>query len=117
MIAPSPGLRVMIALDPVDFRKGAAGLAALVQTALGEDAFSRTIYVFRARRSDRLKLVFWDGTGLCLFAKTLEDGRFRWPKIEDGAMRMTPAQLGALIEGLDWMRVHAEDTATPTASA
>ena len=52
MIAPSPGLRVMIALDPVDFRKGAAGLAALVQTALGEDAFSRTIYVFRARRSE-----------------------------------------------------------------
>jgi transposase len=100
MIAPSPGLRVMVALDPVDFRKGAAGLAALVQTGLGEDAFSRTIYVFRARRADRLKLVFWDGTGLCLFAKTLDAGAF---------------QLAALIEGLDWTRVHAIDARRPRA--
>ena len=98
MIAPSPGLRVMIALDPVDFRKGAAGLAALVQTALGEDAFSRTIYVFRARRSDRLKLVFWDGTGLCLFAKTLDAGAFRWRRVQGGTMRLSAAQLAALID-------------------
>ena len=81
------------------------------------DPFSGTVFVFRAKRADRVKLVYWDGTGLCLFAKTLEDGRFRWPKIEDGVMRLTQAQLGALIEGLDWMRVHAEDTAAPTASA
>jgi hypothetical protein len=74
MIVPSPGLRVMVALDPVDFRKDAAGLAALVQTSLGEDAFSDMIYVFRARRADRLKLVFPDGTGLCLCAKTLGAG-------------------------------------------
>ena len=117
MILPGRGVRVLIALKPVDFRKGANGLAALVQETIKADPFSGTVFVFRAKRADRLKLVYWDGTGLCLFAKTLEDGRFRWPKIEDGAMRMTPAQLGALIEGLDWMRVHAEDTATPTASA
>ena len=115
MIAPSPGLRVMIALDPVDFRKGAAGLATLVQTALGEDAFSRTIYVFRARRSDRLKLVFWDGTGLCLFAKTLDAGAFRWPRVQGGTMRLSAAQLAALIEGLDWTRVQPVDARTPRA--
>lgn len=115
MIAPSPGLRVMVALDPVNFRKGAAGLAALVQTALGEDAFSRTIYVFRARRADRLKLVFWDGTGLCLFAKTLGAGAFRWPRAQGGTMRLSAAQLAALIEGLDWTRVQPVDARTPRA--
>lgn len=117
MIALGRGVRVLIAMKPVDFRKGASGLAALVQAEIKADPFSGTVFVFRAKRADRIKLVFWDGTGLCLFAKTLEDGRFRWPKIEDGSMRLTPAQLGALIEGLDWMRVHAEDTTVPTASA
>ncbi len=117
MIVPGRGVRVLVALKPVDFRKGTNGLAALVQETIKADPFSGTVFVFRARRADRLKLVYWDGTGLCLFAKTLEDGRFRWPKVEDGSIRLTPAQLGALIEGLDWMRVHADDTAVPTASA
>ncbi len=117
MIAPGRGVRVLIALKPVDFRKGAIGLAALVQAEIDADPFSGAVFVFRAKRADRLKLVYWDGTGLCLFAKTLEDGRFRWPKVEDGAMRLTPAQLGALIEGLDWMRVHAEDVRAPRSAA
>ena len=78
------------------------------------DPFSGTVYVFRAKRADRIKLIFWDGTGLCLFAKRLEDGIFRWPKIEDGVMRLSAAQLSALLEGLDWRRVHeARETATP----
>ena len=62
--------------------------------------------MFRAKRADRVKLIFWDGTGVCLFAKRLEDGEFRWPKVEDGVMRLTAAQLSALLEGLDWRRVH-----------
>ena len=57
--------------------------------------------------ADRVKLVFWDGTGVCLFAKRLEDGQFCWPKIEDGVMRLSAAQLSALLEGLDWKRVRA----------
>ena len=69
------------------------------------DPFDGAIYVFRAKRADRVKLVFWDGTGVCLFAKRLEDGEFRWPKIEDGVMRLSAAQLSALLEGLDWRRV------------
>lgn len=110
-------MRVLVALKPIDFRKGMDGLAALVQETIKADPFSGAVFVFRAKRADRVKLIYWDGTGLCLFAKRLEDGRFRWPKIEDGAIRLTPAQLGALIEGLDWMRVHADDTAAPMASA
>ena len=78
------------------------------------DPFSGAVYVFRAKRADRIKLIFWDGTGLCLFAKRLEDGIFRWPKIEDGVMRLSAAQLSALLEGLDWRRVHeARGTVTP----
>jgi transposase len=88
VIGPTGAVRVMIATKPVDFRKGAEGLAALVRETMAADPFSGAVYVFRAKRADRIKLVFWDGTGLCLFAKRLEDGIFRWPKIEDGVMRL-----------------------------
>ncbi|MET0841723.1 MAG: IS66 family insertion sequence element accessory protein TnpB [Methyloceanibacter sp.] len=103
MIGPSGSVRVMLATRPVDFRNG---LSALVQETMGADPFSGTVYVFRAKRADRVKLVFWDGTGVCLFAKRLEDGKFRWPKVEDGVVRLTAAELSALLEGLDWRRVH-----------
>ena len=86
---------MMVATRPVDFRKGAEGLAALVREEMRADPFSGASDVFRARRADRVKLVFWDGTGVCLFAKRLEDGRFRWPAIEDGVIRLTAAQLSA----------------------
>jgi transposase len=101
----------------VDFRKGAEGLAGLVRDQMASDPFCGTVYVFRAKRADRIKLIYWDGTGLCLFAKRLEDGEFRWPKIQDGVMRLTSAQLGALLEGLDWRRVHqVRRTRTPVAA-
>ena len=89
-------------------------LAALVRETMAADPFSGAIYVFRAKRADRIKLIFWDGTGVCLFAKRLEDGEFRWPKIADGVMRLSAAQLSALLEGLDWRRVRARDTAAPS---
>ena len=114
MIGPTGAVRVMVATQPVDFRKGAEGLAALVRETMAADPFSGAVYVFRAKRADRIKLVFWDGTGLCLFAKRLEDGIFRWPKIENGVMKLSAAQLSALLEGLDWRRVHeAQETVTP----
>lgn len=114
MIGPTGAVRVMVATKPVDFRKGAEGLAALVRETMQCDPFDGAIYVFRAKRADRIKLVFWDGTGVCLFAKRLEDGEFRWPKIEDGAMRLSAAQFSALLEGLDWRRVHcAKETPAP----
>lgn len=116
MIAAGSGTRILIATKPVDFRKGAHGLAALVAEQLHADPFSGAIYVFCAKRADRIKLISWDGSGLCLFAKRLDGGAFRWPKIEDGVMRLTSAQLSALIEGLDWRRVQALDVRKPTAT-
>ena len=107
----------MLALKPVDFRKGMDGLAALVQEELKTDPFSGVIYVFRAKRADRLKLVFWDGSGLVLVSKRLDDDRFRWPKVEDGVMRLSPAQFAALLEGLVWKRVHARRVASPWEAA
>jgi transposase len=116
MIVPPTGLRVLVATKPVDFRKGIDGLAAYVQEHLQTDPFSGVIYVFRAKRADRIKLLFWDQTGMCLLTKRLEDGKFRWPAIQDGVMRLSPAQLSALLEGLDWSRVHMRRTRAPQAA-
>lgn len=116
MIGVANGARVLIATKPVDFRKGMDGLAALVKEHLRADPFSGAIFVFRAKRADRIKLIAWDGTGLCLFAKRLEQGRFRWPRVEDGTIRLTSAQLSALIEGLDWTRVQALAVRAPSAA-
>ena len=107
MIMGRAEMSVLIATRPVDFRKQADSLAALVQEALGADPFSGAVYVFRSKRIDRVKLLWWDGTGLCLLSKRLEGGQFRWPRIEDGVMRLSAAEFAALLEGLDWRRVHA----------
>ena len=104
MIGPTGAVRVLVATTPVDFRKGAEGLAALVRETMKADPFSGAVYVFRA---DRVKLIYWDGTGVCLFAKRLEDGKFRWPNVRDSVMRLSAAEFSALLEGLDWKRVHA----------
>lgn len=106
MIVPPTGIRVLVATKPVDFRKGMDGLAAYIEQQLQADPFSGVVYVFRAKRADKVKLLFWDQTGLVLVTKRLEDGRFRWPAIQDGVMRLSPGQLSALLEGLDWSRVH-----------
>ena len=116
MIVPPTGVRILVATKPIDFRKGMNGLAAFVEQQLGSDPYSGVIYVFRAKRADRVKLLFWDQTGLCLLSKRLEGAKFRWPRIDDGVMRLSPAQLSALLEGLDWVRVHARRVARPTAT-
>jgi transposase len=116
MITPASNVQVLIATKPVDFRKGADGLSALVQERLSADPFCGTIYVFRAKRANRVKLLWWDGTGICLLAKRLEESQFRWPRIADGVMRLSAAQLSALLEGLDFSRVYPRDVASPTAT-
>ena len=114
MIGPSGAVRELVATSPVDFRKGAEGLAALVRDVMGADPFDGAVYVFRAKRADRVKLLLWDGAGVCLFAKRLEDGRFQWPRIANGVMRLSAAQLSALVEDLDCKRVGAaKDTPAP----
>ena len=107
MIGIGSGVRVLVATKPVDFRRGAESLAALAKTMGHDIAVPGTVVVFRAKRADRVKLIYWDGTGVCLFAKRLEDGKFCWPNVQDGVIRLTAAQLSALLEGLDWKRVHA----------
>jgi transposase len=117
MITVPAGVRIMIATRPIDFRKGADGLAALVRETLGQDPFSGAIIIFRSKRADRLKIVTWDGSGLVLVWKRLEDGAFRWPPITDGVMRLTSAQMAALFDGMDWSRLHARDVVRPTATS
>ena len=116
MIIPSGAVRVLVAMRPVDFRKGMDGLAAVLRESLGSDPYSGVIYVFRARRADRVKLLLWDGTGLVLVGKRLEKSSFRWPTISDGVMRLTSSQLSALLEGLDWTRVRAVRVQAPQAT-
>ena len=83
---------------------------------LVDDSFSGAVFVFRAKRADRIKLVWWDGSGLCLFAKRLEQGGFHWPKIEEGVVRLSAAQLAALIEGMEWTRVRVVEPRVPAAT-
>jgi transposase len=115
-MVPNRPVRVLVATRPVDFRKGMDGLVGLVQEYLKDDPFSGAVFVFRAKRADRIKLVWWDGSGVCLFAKRLEQGGFRWPRIEDGVVRLTAAQLAALIEGMEWTRVRAVEPPVPVAT-
>ena len=100
-------VKVYVATRPVDFRKGIDGLALAVQEMLGLDPFCGAVFVFRAKRADRIKLLVWDQTGMVLVHKRLEGGKFAWPTIRDGVMRLSRAQFEALFEGLDWRRVHA----------
>ena len=83
-------------------RFGFDGLAALAASVLNADPFSGHLFLFRSKRADYLKCLYWDGTGLCLFAKRLEAGKFVWPPIVDSGMVLTPAQLSLLLEAMDW---------------
>ena len=116
MIIPSGAVRVLVATRSIDFRKGMDALAALVRQNLGAVPYSGVIYVFRAKRADRVKLLLWDGTGLVLISKRLDKGTFRWPAISNGMMRLTSSQLSALLEGLDWTRVRAVRVHAPQAT-
>ncbi|PZW36867.1 transposase [Humitalea rosea] len=107
MIALPSGVRILLATRPVDFRKGAHGLAALAAEVLQEDPFSGAVLVFRSRRADRAKILLWDGSGLVLIWKQLEGDAFRWPPVVDGVLRLTPVEFAALFDGIDWRRVQA----------
>jgi len=104
MIGLPAGTRIWLAAGATDMRKSFDGLAALVQTQLKDNAFSGHVFVFRGRKGDRVKLLWWDGQGLCLFAKRLEQGKFVWPQTASGSVSLTGAQLSMLLEGIDWRR-------------
>jgi transposase len=105
MISVPAGARVLVATRPVDFRKGAHGLAAVASEVLGEDPISGAVLVFRSKRSDRVKILVWDTSGLVLVWKQLQQGTFRWPPVMDGVMRLSAVEFAALFDGLDWTRV------------
>jgi transposase len=105
MIALPAGVQVWLAAGATDMRKGFDGLAALVQTQLAEDAYSGQLFVFRGKAGDRVKILWFSGDGLCLFAKRLERGRFVWPQATHGTVALSGAQLSMLLEGIDWRRV------------
>ena len=107
MISPAGNFTIYLATEPVDFRKGMDGLAAIVQSEFDLDPFSGAIFIFRAKRSDRLKIVVWDGTGLVLVYKRIEGAGFIWPKMRNGTVSITRSQFEALFEGLDWTKVRS----------
>jgi transposase len=107
MIALPSGARILLATRPVDFRKGAHGLGALVADVLRENPLSGAVLVFRSRRADRTKILVWDGSGLVLIWKQLEGGAFRWPRVVDGVLRLTPVEFAAQFDGIDLRRVQA----------
>lgn len=104
MISLAPGTKVYLATKPVSMRLGFDGLSALVKDVLDVDPFSGHLFLFRAKSGAYLKALYWDGSGLCLFAKRLEQGRFVWPPLIDGCQILSPAQLATLLEGMDWRR-------------
>ena len=111
MIPVPVGVRVWLATGHTDMRRGFPGLALLVQETLKADPHSGHLFVFRGRRGDLIKVIWHDGQGACLFSKRLEKGRFIWPAVansapaqtlDDLAVTISPAQLGYLLEGIDW---------------
>lgn len=102
MIPVPSNTRVWLAAGVTDMRKGFATLAAQAETTLKQDPFTGHMFVFRGRRGDLIKVIWWDGQGACLFAKRLERGRFVWPSPADGKVSVSPAQLAMLLEGIDW---------------
>lgn len=105
MIGLPPGCRVWLAAGVTDMRNGFDGLSVIVKATLAEDPYSGHLFVFRGRKGDRVKALWYDGDGLCLFAKRLERGKFVWPRATSGVVSLSPAQLAMLIEGIDWRRV------------
>jgi len=96
------GTKIWVAAGVTDLRRGFQGLTMLVETVLEQAPFSGHVFIFRGKRGDLIKLLWWDGDGLCLFQKRLERGRFVWPQASSGTVALTRAQLSMLLEGIDW---------------
>ena len=107
MIIPAGNLRIYIATDPIDFRKGMDGLAGHINATFDLDPYSGAIFVFRSRQANKLKMLVWDGTGMVLVSKRMTGKRFIWPKPQSAPLALTKVQLDALFEGADWRRIPA----------
>jgi transposase len=101
MLALTPATRIFVAVAPVDLRRSFDGLSAHVQTVLAQQVLEGGLFVFTNRRRNRVRLLWWDGTGLWLATKRLEGGTLSWPRGEGAAVGLRPEQLSALIAGLE----------------
>ena len=113
MIGSQGELKVVLVTGPIDFRAGVNKLVSLVANALHKDSYCGHVFVFRSKRADRLKLIHFDGTGMCLMTKWLEGGRFAWPPIENGIIRLSHAQMTLLLGGMDWRRLEENPVKKP----
>lgn len=96
-------IRIYLCTGSTDMRKGINGLSLLVQAIITESFSKGALFVFRGTRADRIKILWWDGQGFCLFYKCLDTGKFVWPKTKErGTIGVTKAQLSMLLEGIDW---------------
>ena len=102
MIGLPAGTQVWLAAGHTDMRKGFDGLSAVAKYQLLQDPYSGHVFVFRGRSGDRIKVLWWDGQGLCLFYKRLDQGKFVWPMAKEGKVYLSQAQLSMLLEGIDW---------------
>ena len=102
MIPVPANRRVWLAAGVTDMRRGFTTLAAQAEQTLKQDPFTGHLFVFRGRRGDLIKIIWWDGQGACLFSKRLEKGRFVWSSAKEGKISLTGAQLAMLLEGIDW---------------
>ena len=111
MIRPANDLpSVYLCRDVVDFRKGINGLAILVEADLAQDPFSERLFVFCNRKRDKIKMLYWESSGFCLWQKRLEKARFQWPrKVDSEVVTFTGQQLNWLLDGYDVMRMQAHE--------
>lgn len=114
MIGLPAGTQVWLVAGVTDMRRGFDGLATIVQAKLASNPYGGHVFVFRGRRGDRIKVLWWDGDGLCLLCKRLERGHFVWPQAQSGSVHLSAAQLSMLLEGIDWRR--PQRTAVPRAA-
>jgi transposase len=113
-----PSVRIFLAIAPADMRRGFDGLATLTTSVLGQNPLSGHLFVFRNRRGDRLKILYWDRDGLAIWAKRLERGVFRFPTPQGDRVEVTPAEMAAILEGIDLSRARRQPRfALPASSA
>ena len=113
MLTASSQVKVYVCTAPMDMRKGFDSLASVVDQVLRHDPLSGHWFVFRNRKGDRLKVLCWDGSGLVLTYKRLDNGEFHWPRLQQGVITLTPSELSLLIDGMDWRRLVKAETQKP----
>jgi transposase len=112
MIPVPPQTKIWLCAGVTDMRKGFAGLSSLAEKVLGQEPYSGHLFIFRGRRGDLIKVIWYDGQGSCLFSKRLERGRFVWPSSKEGKLILSPAQLAMLLEGINVLAVCQMDVET-----